>query len=154
MGVGIGALASQLGAVAVSALPSERSGEVGGLQNTASNLGISLGTALAGSVLIAALTTSFIAGIQQNPDVPEDVQSAASVELAAGVPFISDTDLEAAMQEAGASDDLTQAVLEENQAARIDGLDTALALLAMLALLALFFTGGVPDKQASAETMT
>jgi hypothetical protein len=30
MGLGIGALASQLGAVAVSALPDERSGEVGG----------------------------------------------------------------------------------------------------------------------------
>ena len=40
--------ASQLGAVTVSALPDEQSGEVGGLQNTFSNLGISIGTALAG----------------------------------------------------------------------------------------------------------
>ena len=47
-GLGIGALASQLGAVTVSALPDEQSGEVGGLQNTFSNLGISLGTALVG----------------------------------------------------------------------------------------------------------
>ena len=47
-GLGIGALASQLGAVTVSALPDEQSGEVGGLQNTFSNLGISLGTALSG----------------------------------------------------------------------------------------------------------
>ncbi len=38
-GLGIGALASQLGAVTVSALPDELSGEVGGLQNTFSNLG-------------------------------------------------------------------------------------------------------------------
>src|SRR4249919_3092531 len=55
-GLGVGALASQLGAVTVSALPDEQSGEVGGLQNTFSNLGLSLGTALAGSVLIGALT--------------------------------------------------------------------------------------------------
>ena len=59
-GLGIGALASQLGAVTVSAVPDEQSPEVGGLQNTATNLGASLGTALAGSILIAALTASFL----------------------------------------------------------------------------------------------
>ena len=46
-GFGAGALASQLGAVAVGAVPDERSGEVGGLQNTATNLGSSIATALA-----------------------------------------------------------------------------------------------------------
>src|SRR6185436_3688089 len=38
-GFGIGALASQLGAVTVSAVPDEQSPEVGGLQNTSTNLG-------------------------------------------------------------------------------------------------------------------
>ena len=41
-GLGIGALASQLGAVTVSAVPDEQSGEVGGLQNTVTNLGASI----------------------------------------------------------------------------------------------------------------
>ena len=80
MGFGIGALASQLGSVTVSALPTEWSGQVGGLQNTGSNLGISIGTALAGSVLFAVLTTSMITGIQQNPQVPEEVKLEASGE--------------------------------------------------------------------------
>src|SRR5207302_5785749 len=66
-GFGIGALASQLGAVTVSALPDEQSGEVGGLQNTFSNLGLSIGTALAGAVVISALTAWLITGIQNNP---------------------------------------------------------------------------------------
>ena len=52
-GLGIGALASQLGAVTVSSVPDEQSGEVGGLQNTVTNLGASIGTALAGAVLIS-----------------------------------------------------------------------------------------------------
>ena len=69
-GLGIGALASQLGSVTVSAVPDDQSPEVGGLQNTATNLGASIGTALAGSLLIAALTASFLSGIEQNPDVP------------------------------------------------------------------------------------
>jgi hypothetical protein len=58
---------------AVSAVPDEQSGDVGGIQNTVTNLGASIGTALAGAVLIAALTTSFLTGVQNNPDVPKDV---------------------------------------------------------------------------------
>ena len=54
IGLGIGALASQLGSVTVSAVPDDESPEVGGVQNTMTNLGASLGTALAGSLLIAA----------------------------------------------------------------------------------------------------
>ena len=49
-GLGIGALASQLGSVTVSSVPDEQSSEVGGLQNTITNLGISVGTALAGAM--------------------------------------------------------------------------------------------------------
>ncbi len=34
------------------------------------------------------------------------------IELVGGIPFMSDADLEAAMKEAGQSDDITQAALE------------------------------------------
>ena len=56
VGLGIGALASQLGAVTVSPVLDDQSPEVGGVQNTMTNLGASMGTALAGSVMIAAVT--------------------------------------------------------------------------------------------------
>ena len=144
IGLGIGALASQLGAVTVSAVPDEKASEVGGLQNTSSQLGSSIGTALAGSIMIAVLTTSFLTGIQNNPNVPEEVKSKASVELVAGIPFISDADLEQAMEDAGQSAEVTQAALDANRQARIDGLDAALAVLAVIAVAALFFTSGVP----------
>jgi predicted MFS family arabinose efflux permease len=85
-GLGIGALASQLGAVTVSAVPDELSPEVGGLQDTATNLGAAIGTALAGALLITALTTSFLQGVQQNPAVPDQVKSQANVQLAGGFP--------------------------------------------------------------------
>ncbi len=96
-GLGIGAIASQLGAVTVSAVPEERTGEVGGIQNTVTNLGSSLGTALAGSVLIAGLTGAFLSGVVDNPDVPDDVAQQADVQLAAGAPFVSDEQLEDAL---------------------------------------------------------
>ena len=78
-GLGIGALASQLGAVTVSAVPDEDSPAVGGLQNTATNLGAALGTALAGSILIASLSASFLQGVQGNPAIPRELQAQATV---------------------------------------------------------------------------
>ena len=146
-GLGIGALASQLGSVTVSAVPDDQSPEVGGIQNTATNLGASIGTALAGSLLIAALTASFLQGIEQNPDVPPEVTAEAQVELAGGIPFVSDADLEAALEEAGASDEVTRAVMDENEQARLDGLKVALAALALIALVGLFFTTRIPTRQ-------
>jgi Na+/melibiose symporter-like transporter len=151
-GLGIGALASQLGSVTVSAVPDDESPEVGGLQNTATNLGASIGTALAGSLLIAALTASFLQGVQQNPAVPQEVSAKADVELADGVPFISDADLQAELKKAGASEKVTKAVLDENREARLAGLRTALAALALIALIALFFSTRIPTEQpGSAE---
>jgi EmrB/QacA subfamily drug resistance transporter len=150
-GLGIGALASQLGSVTVSAVPDDQSSEVGGLQNTATNLGASLGTALAGSVMIALLTSSFITGIEQNAAVPSQVSAQAEVELAGGIPFVSDADLEVALREAGVSEATTSAVVDENGESRLDGLRAALASMALMALLALFFSGRVPEEQPGAQ---
>jgi len=150
-GLGIGALASQLGSVTVSAVPDEQSGEVGGLQNTVTNLGASIGTALAGAILISALTASFFSGISNNPNVPDKLASDAQVQLSSGVPFISDADLEAALKDAGVPPATATAVVDENAHARIEALRTSLAVLAVIALLALFFVRGIPTVQPGAD---
>jgi MFS family permease len=150
-GLGVGALASQLGAVTVSSVPDERSGEVGGLQNTVTNLGASIGTALAGAALIAALTSSFLSGIQDNPDVPDRMADSAEVELAGGIPFISDADLEAALDEAGVRPDVADAIVEENEQARIEALQVSLSILAALGVAALFAARRLPSTPATKE---
>jgi Na+/melibiose symporter-like transporter len=143
-GLGVGALASQLGAVTVSGVPDKETGEVGGLQNTMTNLGASLGTALAGSILIAGLTAAFLEGVVNNPDIPEQVSSQAEIELAGGIPFISNAQLETGLADAGVPQDEAEAILDENEAARIVGLRASLAILAFIALIGLFFTGKIP----------
>lgn len=150
-GLGVGALASQLGSVTVSAVPDEQSPEVGGLQNTVTNLGASIGTALAGAVLISALTSSFLTGIQNNPDVPDSLSSTAAVELAGGIPFVPDDELEDALADAGVPDSTSAAIIEENSASRLDGLRAALSVLALISLVALFFARRVPTRQPGAE---
>lgn len=144
VGLGIGVLASQLGAVTVSSVPDEQSAEVGGLQNTVTNLGASIGTAFAGAVLISALANSFLVGIETNPDVPSEVVAQAEVQIASGVPFISDVDLDAALRDAGLDADLAESVLDENAVARIDGLRAALGALAILGVLAILATRRLP----------
>jgi hypothetical protein len=146
-GLGIGALASQLGSITVSAVPDEQSGDVGGIQNTVTNLGASIGTALAGAVLISALTTSFLTGIANNPDVPTSVTSKATVELSSGVPFVSDAQLRQGLDSAGVSQRTTDAIVSENSTARLAGLRASLSILGVIGMLGLFFTRRIPKEQ-------
>ena len=150
-GVGIGALASQLGSVTVSAVPDEESAEVGGLQNTVTFMGAAVGTALAGAILMSALTSSFFEGIEGNPDVPASLTSEAETELASGVPFIADDQLQSALASAGVTGDTADAVVEENVEARLAGLRASLAALALVALGALFAARTIPTVQPGRE---
>ncbi len=151
IGSGLGAMASQLGSVTVSAVPEEQSGEVGGIQNTGTQLGAAIGTALAGAILISALTAAFFTGVQNNPAIPDNLVVNAQTQLSAGVPFVSDKQLKAALDKAGVPADTANAVVKENATARIAGLRSALAVLALISLLALLFTRGIPTLQPGTE---
>jgi MFS family permease len=146
-GSGLGMMASQLGAATVSSVPDEQSGEVGGVQNTGTQLGASIGTALAGAVLVSAMTTSFFTNIENNPKVPDSVVSQAHTELAAGVPFMSEADVRAGLEEANVPKETADEIVKANEKAQIDGLRAAEAILAFFALLALPFTRGIPTLQ-------
>jgi MFS family permease len=151
IGLGIGALASQLGSVTVSAVPDDQSPEVGGLQNTMTNLGASLGTALAGSLLFATLTTAFVTNIQKNPDIPNRVKNQATTQLTGSIPFISDADLQRALDETHLRNKTTDAAIASYQDARLDGLRAALGILAVMAVIALLLANRIPTVQPGKE---
>jgi predicted MFS family arabinose efflux permease len=142
-GLGVGALASQLGSVTVSSVADEQSGEVGGLQNTVMYLGASIGTALAGAVL----TTTLLTGIEQNATVSAELKSKATTQLSGNVSFVADDQLQTALDEAGVPPQAADAVVQENATARIDGLRSSLSVLALIALIALFFSRRIPTVQ-------
>jgi hypothetical protein len=83
--------------------------------------------------------------------VPDDLTSKAEVELTSGVPFISDADLEQALDDAGVAPATATAVVDENADARIDALRTSLAVLAVLALVALFLSRSIPTAPVGSE---
>jgi hypothetical protein len=74
------------------------------------------------------------------------VKSQAQIELAGGVPFVSDADLEAALDEAGVSRRTREAALDAHADARIDGLRGALAILTVLVVV-LFYAQRIPTAQ-------
>jgi EmrB/QacA subfamily drug resistance transporter len=154
IGLGIGALASQLGAVTVSAVPDDQSSEVGGIQNTMTNLGASIGTALAGAILIATLSTTFAANIQNSDAIPASVKEQANVQLTGSVPFISDADLNAALDKANVPPAQADAAVAAYQDARIAGLESALAILALASAIALFLAQKIPTRQPGSEPQT
>jgi MFS family permease len=149
-GLGVGALASQLGAITVSSVPDQQAGEVGGLQNTVTNLGASIGTALAGAVLIAGLSASLTTNLQNNPAVPAAVKDRAKTHLASGVPFLSDADLRTALTTADVPPKAVDAIVKDNESARIDGLRSSLSVLALFAIAALLTSFRIPARQRSA----
>jgi EmrB/QacA subfamily drug resistance transporter len=145
-GIGAGLLLSQLGNVIMSSVDPAKINEAGGLQGTAQNLGASLGTALIGSVLIAALTNSFIERVQQNPAVPEDVRERVTHVAQKGIPVVAVADVEQAGVDAGLTDDQAKAIADDYGDAQLQGLKRAIGAVAIFALLALWFTRGLPGR--------
>ncbi len=151
IGLGIGALASQLGAVTVSSFPDSMSAEIGGLQNTFTNFGASLGTALVGAVLIGSLSTTFVTGVSSNPAIPADVVSQASTTLESGIPFVSDADLQKHLATTTLTPETQQAIVDENATARLVGLRVALSVVALVIVVAIGFARLLPTQSLAGD---
>jgi EmrB/QacA subfamily drug resistance transporter len=145
-GIGAGLLLSQLGNVIMSSVPPAKTNEAGGLQGTAQNLGASLGTALIGSVLIAALTNGFIARVEQNPAVPPPVRAAVAEIAEKGIPIAPVDDVEQAALDKGLPTDQATALADDYGDAQLDGLKRAIGAIAVIALLSLWFTRRLPGR--------
>jgi MFS family permease len=152
-GVGAGLLLSQLGNVIMSAVGEERINEAGGLQGTAQNLGASLGTALIGSILIAALTSGFVSRVQENPDIPPPVREQVVTRAEEGIPVVSVDDVEGAATDAGAGASEAQAIADDYGDAQLQALKRSIGAVAIFALLGLWFTRGLPGRAHAARSV-
>jgi EmrB/QacA subfamily drug resistance transporter len=145
-GIGAGLLLSQLGNVIMTSVDPSKTNEAGGLQGTAQNLGASLGTALIGAVLIAALTTGFVERVERNPAVPDGVKQKVAALEQKGVPVVPVDDVEQAAVDAGLPREQAAAVADDYGDAQLDGLKRAIGAVGAFALLSLWFTRRLPAK--------
>jgi MFS family permease len=145
-GVGAGLLLSQLGNVIMSSVDPAKINEAGGLQGTAQNLGASLGTALIGAVLIAALTSGFVSKVEDNPAVTAPVRERVTQVAEKGIPIVPVDEVERAVVDAGVPASEAKAIADDYGDAQLHGLKRALGAVAIFALLSLWFTRGLPGR--------
>jgi MFS family permease len=148
-GVGAGLLLSQLGNVIMSSVEPAKINEAGGLQGTAQNLGASIGTALIGAVLIAALTNGFVSRVEDNPALSASVRNQLTQIAEEGLDVVPVDDVEDAALDAGVPSDQAKAIADDYGEAELQGLKRAIGAVAIFALLSLWFTRRLPGRAAS-----
>lgn len=140
IGIGGGLIASQIMNLVLSQVSPERTGETAALMNTSQNIGMSIGTALMGSILLAGLASEAVTLIDQSTVLPGPVKEDARLAVEKNVQFLSNEQLESILR--GAPSDITKELLRINEIARIDGIKKSLwgmIIISLLGLLASFF---------------
>ena len=146
LGVGMGLIVSQLGNVVQSAVGDRDRSEAGGLQNTAMQLGSSLGTALLGAIVITGLIVAYSDNVASDPRISAEVRDQVEVRLSSGVSFVAAEEVEAGAAAAGVDQATTAALVDEYEDAQLKALKTAFLCAALLALASLFFTRNLPGE--------
>ncbi len=147
LGIGMGLIVSQLGNVVQSSVGDRDRSEAGGLQNTAQQLGSSLGTAFLGAVVITALIASFSANVAANPRVAGEVHEQVETRLSAGVSFVAAPQVETAALEAGVDRGTVTELVGGYEDAQLEALKTAFLFAALLTLFSLFATRNLPARR-------
>jgi EmrB/QacA subfamily drug resistance transporter len=147
LGVGMGLIVSQLGNVVQSAVSERDRSEAGGLQNTAQQLGSSLGTAFLGAVVLTGLLGSFSDNVASNRRIANEVQAQVQTRLSAGGSFVAATEVEAAATEAGLDGGEVSALVSDYEDAQLRALKVALLFAALLVLASFFATRNLPARR-------
>jgi EmrB/QacA subfamily drug resistance transporter len=147
LGVGMGLLASQLGNVVQSSVEASGRSEAGGLQYTSQQLGSSLGVALIGAIVIAGLASSFLANVEQDSRIADQVAAQVGIAVDGSVEFVPSDQVAAAADAAGLDAATSSAIVEDYETAQLQALKTGLFVAALIALLSLTFTGSLPSRR-------
>jgi MFS family permease len=146
LGIGMGLIASQLGNVVQSSVDASGRGEAGGLQYTGQQLGSSLGVAFIGAIVLAGLTSTFVAKVENDPAIASEVSAQVGTAVATGIDFVASSDIEAAAQSAGLDAATTEALVADYEVAQLVALKSGLLVVVLLALASLATTRDLPSR--------
>ena len=146
LGVGMGLIVSQLGNVVQSSVGDRDRSEAGGLQNTAQQLGSSLGTALLGAIVISGLITAFTSNVADDPRISSEVRSRVDVQLSAGGSFVASDEVRASAEAAALGGATVEALVENYEDAQLTALKTAFLFAAFLVIASFWATRRLPSR--------
>jgi MFS family permease len=147
LGVGMGLVISQLGNVVQSSVGERDRSEAGGIQNTAQQLGSSLGTALLGAIVITGLIGAFTANVEESPEISADVSQQVQIEISAGASFVASDQVRAGAEEAGLDDETADALVTDYEDAQLKALKTAFLFAGLLAIGSFWATRRLPTRR-------
>jgi EmrB/QacA subfamily drug resistance transporter len=154
LGVGMGLIVSQLGNVAQSAVGDDDRSEAGGLQNTAMQLGSSLGTAVLGAIVITGLLSAFQTNVVSDPAISAETKNAVQERLSSGGTFVASDQVRKSATDAGLSQTETDAIVSGYEDAQLQSLKLALLIAALLTIPSFWSARNLPDRvlgEAQAE---
>jgi MFS family permease len=144
IGIGIGFANAPLLNMVQSSVPAEKQGEISGLNRAMSNLGGSLGTAVAGAVLISVLISSFSGLVLSNQVIPQPEKERIEAALDKDARTVSNTEAEKYLAEKSYQTDIKNALFGINQTARNKALLYALLAVGIIGIIGFIFSLFLP----------
>ena len=151
-GSGLGLLVSQLNNYILAPIEEERVSEAAGVNSAGQSFGLSFGLAMAGGILLAALSASFINMTEASEVIPPAEQEQVATVLEDNAQLVSTTQLDELL--AAQPDEIQQEIIDINTDAGDIALQVAM-LVPILACLCGFLNSfrlmRLPDIQPSAS---
>ncbi len=135
-GSGLGLLVSQLNAYTLSPISEERVGEAAGVNSATGSFGLSFGLAFAGAIMLATLSIAFTEKTEASPVLPPTEKQQVADVLEDDAQVMSDAQLVQLLE--GQPRDVQDEILSINEDARSLGLQVALVLPLLAAIIGLF----------------
>jgi hypothetical protein len=134
-GAGLGLLVSQLNNYTLAPVDEERISEAAGVNSAAGSFGLSFGLAMAGGIMLAALSLSFTNMTRDSTEIPPAQQEQVATALEDDAEIMSNSQLDALITDE--PPEVEAAILEINDDARNLSLQVALAIPLLAALIGL-----------------
>lgn len=143
IGIGLGFVASQVMNLVLSQVTPERTNETSALMTTSQQFGMSLGTAMLGSILTIGLILGSTALIEESTVLDDQLKVDLIDAIEKNIRFISDTELQELLEDA--PPDIAAEILRINESARITGMRTALLAAAAIGVLGIIVSIFLPS---------
>lgn len=146
-GAGIGLVASQILNLVLSSVEQKDTAETAGLTSTFEQLGNAIGVALIGSIMLGTLSLGIQNGVMDSPIIPTDAKQPL-IELAEeGVQLVSNSQIEAGLDEIGATSEVSDELIDIYAIARTTSFKAGISLLIFGSLLSLVITLWLPKRK-------
>ena len=145
-GIGLGLILPTTLNLNLSMVPAKDTPETAGLNGTFEQLGNSIGVALVGAIMLLALSAGLTQRIEANTDLAPADQQQLVAAVDEGVELMSDTQLTAELEAAGADAATTEAVVSTYEDSRVEAFRASVAFMIFVALSGLVLTLGLSNR--------